>query len=255
MKETTFTAETAMIKNEAIRAIANTAINNIADGFWHDGASSTNKYHPAWASGDGGLVRHTKAVVWNVYNMAFVNPCVTERDRDLLVAAAILHDSCKRGVNWESPFTVHEHPLLVPQLMSDEELSDEESAVWNEICSIIATHMGQWTTSKRSKIVLPEPKTTNQILLHMADYLASRREFGLTTVAPAAPVKEEPAPASDKQKNFVQLLMSLGAKKGLDMSSYGMLEIEKISAVQCGVLIKDLKRAVGYEEELVAPEH
>lgn len=35
--------------------------------------------------------------------------------------------------------------------------------------------MGQWNTSKRSNIELPKPEFAEQILVHLFDYLASRK--------------------------------------------------------------------------------
>ena len=43
--------------------VASYLIEYVPDFFWEIGASSTGKYHPAFSQGEGGLVRHTKAVV------------------------------------------------------------------------------------------------------------------------------------------------------------------------------------------------
>jgi hypothetical protein len=37
--------------------------------------------------------------------------------------------------------------------------------------------MGQWNTDKRSSVVLPKPKTVIEKLVHLADYLASRKSL------------------------------------------------------------------------------
>jgi hypothetical protein len=41
----------------------------------------------------------------------------------------------------------------------------------------IASHSGEWTTSKRSKVVLPSPQTLVQELVHTSDYIASRGDI------------------------------------------------------------------------------
>jgi hypothetical protein len=40
--------------------------------------------------------------------------------------------------------------------------------------------MGQWNTSTRMKGTLPLPESPEQKVLHLADYLASRRNINMT---------------------------------------------------------------------------
>ena len=47
----------------------------------------------------------------------------------------------------------------------------------NAIAGAVASHMGKWTTSKYSDIVLPRPKTDIQKCVHLCDYLASRKHL------------------------------------------------------------------------------
>lgn len=52
------------------------------------------------------------------------------------------------------------------------------------------SHMGQWNTDKKSPVVLPLPKNKYQKMVHLADYLASRKDLELTfeeNVAPEIP--------------------------------------------------------------------
>ena len=58
-----FEQELNYIKDENIRKSLEIMINYIPDYFFHIAASSTGKYHPQYALGDGGLIRHTKAAV------------------------------------------------------------------------------------------------------------------------------------------------------------------------------------------------
>jgi len=55
-----------------------------------------------------------------------------------------------------------------------EEFPDDEYI--NNVCNLIETHMGQWNTNNYyPDIILPVPLTVNQQLVHLADYLASRK--------------------------------------------------------------------------------
>ena len=58
-----FQNELAWIQDDAIRSFVHDALIKLPDYFFHVAASSTGKYHPAYALGEGGLVRHTKAAV------------------------------------------------------------------------------------------------------------------------------------------------------------------------------------------------
>ena len=49
--------------------------------------------------------------------------------------------------------------------------------VAREISKLVATHMGQWNTNSKSKVVLPLPETAEQKFVHMCDYLASRKNI------------------------------------------------------------------------------
>ena len=45
------------------------------------------------------------------------------------------------------------------------------------IATTIESHMGQWNVDRRSKTVLPTPENKYQKLVHLADYLASRKDI------------------------------------------------------------------------------
>jgi hypothetical protein len=64
-------------------------------------------------------------------------------------------------------------------LLTEEDLEGDESIVWFQINQLIRTHMGEWCTGKNGEVVTPKPKTEAQKLVHLCDYLASRREIDL----------------------------------------------------------------------------
>ena len=59
-----FENELVYIENEDIRDSLRTMIEKIPDYFFTIPAASTGKYHPQYAQGDGGLVRHTKVACY-----------------------------------------------------------------------------------------------------------------------------------------------------------------------------------------------
>lgn len=167
-----FIDELALIKDDEIRATTARLLDGAPEYFWHVAASSSGKYHPAYALGEGGLVRHVKAAV-KFANHLFVISDFTEAEQDYIVAALLLHDVLKHGTNGDEGRTVFEHPVL-----ASEYIRANTTGEYAEVVSdLVLTHMGQWTTSKSSEVVLQAPKTRLQKFVHECDYLASRKDI------------------------------------------------------------------------------
>ena len=47
------------------------------------------------------------------------------------------------------------------------------------IARLCESHSGEWTSTKRSKTVLPKPENDEQFFVHMCDYLASRSNLDM----------------------------------------------------------------------------
>ena len=178
MKSDVFKKELAYIKNDSIRNDAKTLIEDLPDYFFDVPASSTGKYHPKYALGKGGLVRHTKAACRIAYEL-LINPCIGEKytsdERDLMILALLLHDGLKSGIE-KSEYTKFDHPILAAEFVCDHmdeiNLSDEEI---DFVSDCIKTHMGPWIKDYDGNEVLERPRTKYQNFVHMCDYLASRK--------------------------------------------------------------------------------
>ena len=98
-----FEKELNYIKNNSYKEDLKILINLLPDYFFEIPASSTGKYHPKYALGDGGLVRHTKVVVrigYELLNNESVGFSFKEEEKDLLLMAMLLHDGLKSGINY-----------------------------------------------------------------------------------------------------------------------------------------------------------
>ena len=174
-----FTKELSYIKDNDRRSDLRYLINLLPDYFFEIPASSTGKYHPEFASGDGGLVRHTKVAVrigYELLNNNTVGAKFTDKDKDLILMALTLHDGLKSGLE-HSKYTKFDHPLLVSKfiLENKSKLTLEIDDI-RKICSMIESHMGEWTIDPYTKKeVLPRPRTSEQTFVHMCDFLASRK--------------------------------------------------------------------------------
>lgn len=177
-----FGKELLEIKTEKIRILTAMALEKAPEYFFFVPASSSGKYHSKKNLGMGGLVRHTKEVFWlgqELLNHPTFGGRLSDLEKDICRAAMILHDSCKQGFD-SGGGTVTEHPLLVRELLTLDDLEGPINVgLWGRICSVISTHMGPWTKNKEGKEVLPPPKDNLQALVHLADYLASRKRVSV----------------------------------------------------------------------------
>lgn len=177
-----FEKEINYLKREDFKEFVTKAITLLPNYFFEVPASSSGKFHSALESGFGGLVYHSKAVakIANyLVNLQQYKLKLNDVETDCIITAAILHDCLKH--NWENKtgFSVHEHPVLAGEFVkTDERLND----ILNEeirmvIGDAISSHSGEWTTNKKSKIVLPSPQNLIQELVHLSDYIASRSDI------------------------------------------------------------------------------
>ena len=183
------------IENEDIRHFAEECIETIPDYFWEVGASSTGKYHPQYALGELGLARHTCALVRflnHILNVDCFGDKFTSREKDLMRVAGMMHDTRKSGDDTDyakSKYTKFDHPLLAANEIRSliGFISPEELEI---VATTIESHMGQWNTDKRSSVVLPLPTNKYQKMIHLADYLASRKDIEVLFDGFEVPKKE-----------------------------------------------------------------
>lgn len=173
-----FIKELFYIKNPRIRESANTLVNLLPEYFYHIPASSTGKYHPKYALGDGGLLRHTKVVVrigYELLNNNSIGHSFTSDEKDLMLLGMMLHDGLKSGLVQEK-YTRYDHPLLVAQFVIDNQdktkLTDLEIKL---LTNAMESHMGEWNTDYNGNEILPKPSNKYQRMVHMCDFLASKK--------------------------------------------------------------------------------
>lgn len=193
-KSSIFNTILETFENADILALAHYMIDDIPDYFYDIGASSTGKYHPSYALGDLGLARHTVAlcrIMNHIFALEQTQEDFTSRERDLMRLAGIMHDSRKSGET-KSRYTVFEHPLLSAEAVRKFKgkiptVTDEEVELIAKACE---SHMGQW--NENGKSVLPKPRTKYEKLVHLCDYLASRKNIeilfdGIESAKPEPP--------------------------------------------------------------------
>ncbi|MBR5369826.1 MAG: hypothetical protein IK137_00820 [Bacilli bacterium] len=177
-REELFLDELGYIKDENYQEALLNIINMLPEYWLEEPASSTGKYHPEYALGKGGLLRHSKAAMRIGYEL-LSNPCIgdkyTDREKDLILMSLLVHDGLKLGIPQEK-YTRFDHPILMGKFVLDNKdeigLNLEDANFMNDV---IKTHMGPWTTDYDGNEVLEKPKTKYQNFVHMCDFLASRK--------------------------------------------------------------------------------
>ena len=168
------------MENEDLLELCKVVIENFPEYIWEVPGSSSGKYHPSQDLGEGGLMRHQICVarICNyILQLEQYQKRIDSRRRDCMRIACLCHDGRKSGLE-NCGHTVHEHPILMGDVIWNmrldfPQLIDELDLIRNCIYS----HSGQWTTNKRSEVVLPTPVTEEQELVHLSDYIASRKDI------------------------------------------------------------------------------
>jgi HD superfamily phosphohydrolase YqeK len=181
-KITTFRRELTLIKDYEMRRFVETLLDEADDAFFKKPASASGKFHNVIQNGVGGLVIHTKDVVYFTKRLIETEMFDVKGYEDHLISAAIIHDICKY-TNTDGEHTNLEHPKLAAEYirrMYDKYLDSRREAFYNNtnttdilkagdleiIVSAVETHMGKWGEK--------EPTTDVDKVLHIADFLASR---------------------------------------------------------------------------------
>lgn len=166
----------ARITEPGVRELATALLADAPAAFWSAPASTSGKYHPAYAAGKGGLIRHTRAVAHIAMHLCELEDA-PPLFRDLALAACLCHDAYK--VLREGEYTNFLHPQLAADVMLrlGQQFGGTRASYAEALARAIASHMGRWNTSPRHSETLPLPDSRLAELVHTADYLASRKHL------------------------------------------------------------------------------
>lgn len=201
--KTQLDTELALIQHADILELTQAVLQAAPDCFWTMPASTSGKYHPAHSLGQGGLIRHTRAVVlFTVHLLEMRGTPATHREFSIAIAAAILHDCCKKSDT--EKHTAFDHPARAAQLILStaqklwpDAFTDDPpptvadalttplsiAATARSIAAAVHSHMGRWNVNERTGQTLPTPLIPLQRLIHTADYLASRKDITLESIS------------------------------------------------------------------------
>jgi len=164
------------IKENDTREIIKKILLECSDYNCDGGASSSGKYHPEFSLGQGGLIRHTKAVCAAVETLVKMNPMYDNpRNWDVLYCAAILHDM-KKYTEIDQGYSHNNHPILMANLIREYN-KFFQCEYLERIAQCVETHMSRWHTNPKNeneKWGVP-PSNMEHMIVAMADMLVAQK--------------------------------------------------------------------------------
>jgi hypothetical protein len=176
-KVETFEQEIKLIFDKKVKEFVRLCLIQAPDYIFENcPSSSSGKFHPIDELGTDGTIIHTKKIVTLAYELSRGFDCVNSRD--LVVAAAIIHDLVKYGPGRGTGHTVKEHPAygvaLVDEVQGATQLLTEEQ--YKIIRDCIGYHYGPWSIDPWKKPI--DSYTREEMVVYTADYIVSRRFIG-----------------------------------------------------------------------------
>ena len=202
-------------ETEEIRLYCEDMIENIPDYIFIMPSSTSGKFHNVTQCQPHGQIYHI-IMFGAIMNYRLALKCNKEKfnnpiHRDAMRCVPIFHDAVKCGWNG-SKFTVHDHPMLagawVRETKVEHDIDDETKEMIARMCE---RHSGEWTSSKRSKVVLPEPETEAEIFCHECDILSSRADIDMQ---PSDYLKSVFGEEKVELPNIDDYIISFGKHKG-----------------------------------------
>jgi len=163
--------EVDRIKSEDLKKVTKKILMKCPDYICECSTSSTNKYHPSWSNGKGGLIRHTKAVCAVTERILMQTPEYDDWNWDIPWIAAILHDMAKYTTD-KQEHSFMDHPIRMMQLISQISPGDE---IWTRIARVIECHMSRWTTDSKRNTIGRLPENYEEWIVAHADMIVAAK--------------------------------------------------------------------------------
>jgi hypothetical protein len=170
-------------ETEQIRLYCTDMIKQIPDYIFDMPSSTSGKYHNKTQCQQHGQIYHILMFA-EILNYRLDLKCNKERfkseeQRDAMRCVPIFHDAIKCGWNG-SAYTVHDHPMLAGAWVREAKVEhDIDDKAKEAIARMCERHSGEWVSSKKSKIILPEPENAMEVMIHECDILSSRNNIDM----------------------------------------------------------------------------
>lgn len=163
------------IESADIKKFVYEGFNMISEDFWMVPTSSSGRYHPPESNITpmGLMVHNVKSCTIAKGLFSFFG--VTEQvEKDIIIAAILLHDSYKGGWSNDWDGMIPEHGYIAASYLAKIELEPEY--IKKKILSCIETHMSRWARPFASVTKFVFPDRLN-LIVALSDMIASRRDI------------------------------------------------------------------------------
>lgn len=167
--KTALEAAVAGIGDPALQALAQAGLDTSDKKFFTAPSSSSGRYHPADEINEGGLALHTCRDVALAEHLGDFYG-ISEKERDIVKTALILHDTWKGGDPWKKYAPDH-GDLAAEHISSLPGGNTEDGKV---VQRLVANHMGQWNKNGLKERDPRHPADNLEQIVSYADYLASQ---------------------------------------------------------------------------------
>lgn len=171
----------AQFETEEMRLYCQDMIKLIPDYIFDIPSSTSGKFHNATQCQRHGQIYHI-IMFEEILNYLLALKCNQEkfkspRQRDAMRCVAFFHDAHKTN---GTQFTVHDHPMIAGAWVRETLVEhDIDHAAKEAIARMVERHSGEFTSSKRSSVILPEPENEMERMIHMCDILSSRSNIDM----------------------------------------------------------------------------
>ena len=202
-------------ETDEMRLYCEDMIENIPDYIFTMPSSTSGKFHNVTQCQPHGQIYHI-IMFGAIMNYRLALKCNKEKfnnpiHRDAMRCVPCFHDAVKCGWNG-SQYTVHEHPMLAGTWVRETKVEhDIDNETKEMIARMCERHSGEWTSSKRSKVVLPEPETEAEIFCHECDILSSRADIDMQ---PSDYLKSVFGEEKTELPNLDDYIVNFGKHKG-----------------------------------------
>ena len=202
MKVAVFQPYLEKFETEEMRLYCTDMVQRIPDYIFDMPSSTSGKFHNKTQCQPHGQIYHILMFV-EILNYILDLKYSKEKfksptQRDAMRCVPIFHDALKLGLNG-SQYTVFDHPMLAGQWVRETHVEhDIDDKIKEAIARMCERHSGEFTTSKKSKIVLPEPENDMEWLIHVCVILSSRSNIDmeiplyLSDIFKDAPIEFDP---------------------------------------------------------------
>lgn len=162
-------AQLAKIKDSEIRRFTTEVLEAAPEGFWTIPCSGSGRFHPPEDQGENGLVRHLIKCVFVAEDLCLYFG-LSQEDKDIVLAAVLLHDVKKNGDPW-GKVTAAQHGKLGADFLDKFALKEPAKT---EIKDCVRYHMYRFTGTQDDVTRASKPSLKEQIV-QLTDLFSSRK--------------------------------------------------------------------------------